>query len=620
MSLQKSSYIWDDWSDDEQQGDAKAEDDAKSCISSLGLESTIVYENCRSGSGRVDSVGGLKSLEPSSENPSSIVKLTNEITEKISSMRKELREKHVLIKDLQLELIRIREAKDKKSARVKQGWASRLITLKDEHQQSFRKVEDFIHKLGSDITKLKDQIGLLEGKAATNREQHALAVEHTRMELSRRLSKVRRQWEADERASFNKVLLSKAETLQKQAADSLGPKIDRLVAGGKEKVLQLRSDHDVKLSKIRIDAIAMNEEKVNSAKRRLSEQIAEEMDRLRGSLSKVTSDLTKSNSHELALLKDKFQQELQSLTSSSEYGMRTESEQHQAAVAALIRHEKVQVEELLLAQQREVDVLQSGFQEEAKKTKLALRDKALMSQQKALELKEKLRQTHLLRLQDGIKHRIAVETEKILSKLHDDAKQERRSIQKRIDDELSDLRVQLQEEHDRKARKEQEDSQQLSLLRGAIDGYNDQAARLTRSIEATSKQIKDLSDALLMQRDELHAVERESNQLTAASRHDSCEVNERRAVIEGDISSLEHKLGLLNEQLRAQSLEQSDSRDKAERDYLSDLGRIKDKISILLKKKDSSYRDSELQLQQLQVRSVQLQNELEDLRDQAFGV
>ena len=243
-----------------------------------------------------------------------------------------------------------------------------------------------------------------------------------------------------------------------------------------------------------------------------------------------------------------------------------------------------------------------------------------MSQQKAQELKEKLRQTHLLRLQDGIKHRIAVETEKILSKLHEDAKQERRSIQKRIDDELSDLRVQLQEEHDRKARKEQEDSQQLSLLRGAIDGYNDQAARFTRSIEATSKQIKDLSDALLMQRDELHAVERESNQLTAASRHDSCEVNERRAVIEGDISSLEHKLGLLNEQLRAQSLEQSDSRDKAERDYLSDLGRIKDKISILLKKKDSSYRDSELRLQQLQARSVQLQSELEDLRDQAFGV
>lgn len=616
MSLQKSSYIWDDWSDDEQlQGDTKTEDDAKSCISSLGVESTIVYDNRRSG--RVDSIGGLKSLEPSSENPSSIVKLTNEITEKISSMRKELREKHGLIKDLQLELIRIREAKDKKSARVKQGWTSRLLTLKDEHQQSFRKVEDFIHKLGSDIAKLKEQIGLLEGKVATNREQHALAVEHTRTELSRRLSKIRRQWEADERTSFNKVLLSKAEALQKQAADSLGPKIDRLVAGGKEKVLLMRSEHDVKLSKIRIEAIAKNEEKINSAKRRLSDQIAEEMDRLRGSLSKASSDLNKSNSHELMLLKDKFQQELQSLTSSSEYSMRTESEQHQSAVAALIRHEKVQVEELLLAQQKEVDLLQSGFQDEMKKTKLTLRDKALMSQQRALELKEKLRQTHLLRLQDGIKHRIAVETEKILSKLHEDAKEERRSIQKRMDDEMSDLRMQLQEEHDRKARKEQEDSQQLSLLRGAIDGYNDQATRLTRSIEVTSKEIRDLSDLLLMQRDELHVVERESNH----PRHD-CEevVRERRTVIEGDVSSLEQKLDLLNEQLREQSVEQSNSRDKAERDYLSDLGRIKDKISILLKKKDSSYRESELRLQQLQARSVQLQSELEDLRDQAFGV
>lgn len=615
MSLQKSSYIWDDWSDDEQQESTKIEDDAKSCISSLGLESTIVYDNRRSG--RVDSIGGLKSLEPSSENPSSIVKVTNEIAEKISSMRKELREKHGLIKDLQLELIRIREAKDKKSARVKQGWSSRLLTLKDEHQQSFRKVEDFIHKLGSDIAKLKEQIGLLEGKAATNREQHLQAVEHTRMELSRRLSKVRRQWEVDERASFNKVLLSKAEALQKQAADSLGPKIDRLVAGGKEKVMQLRSDHDVKLSKIRIDAIAKNEEKINSAKLRLSDQIAEEMDRLRGSLSKANSDLAKNNSRELSLLKDKFQQELQSLTTSSEYDMRAEGEQHQAAVAALIRHEKVQVEELLLAQQKEIDLLQSGFQDEAKKTKLVLRDKVLMSQQRALELKEKLRQTHLLRLQDGIKHKIEVETEKILSKLMENAKEERRSIQKKIDDEISDLRLQLQEEHDRKARKEQEDCQQLSLLRGTIDGYNDQAARLTRSIEATSKQIRDLSDALLMQRDDLHAVERESNQL--ASRHE-CEVNERKAQIGGDINSLEQKLDLLNEQLRAQSLEQSSSRDKAERDYLSDLGRIKDKISILLKKKDSTYSENEVRLQQLQARSVQLQSELEDLRDQAFGV
>ena len=120
-----------------------------------------------------------------------------------------------------------------------------------------------------------------------------------------------------------------------------------------------------------------------------------------------------------------------------------------------------------------------------------------------------------------------------------------------------------------------------------------------------------------MQRDDLHAVERESNQL--ASRHE-CEVNERKAQIGGDINSLEQKLDLLNEQLRAQSLEQSSSRDKAERDYLSDLGRIKDKISILLKKKDSTYSENEVRLQQLQARSVQLQSELEDLRDQAIGV
>ena len=58
--------------------------------------------------------------------------------------------------------------------------------------------------------------------------------------------------------SFEKVIKSKSEYLQKQAADSFGPKIDKLVKEGKEKVALIRDD----LQELQLSLEADHEKKI----------------------------------------------------------------------------------------------------------------------------------------------------------------------------------------------------------------------------------------------------------------------------------------------------------------------------------------------------------------------
>ena len=119
------------------------------------------------------------------------------------------------------------------------GW---LTTVREQNAAAVRKFDEMHTRLQADVHKLNRQVQGLEELMSLSTSHPLEAIEKTKRDAQKRLQRAKRQWEADEAVSFEKVIKSKSEYLQKQAADSFGPKNDRLVKEGKEKVAQIRDD------------------------------------------------------------------------------------------------------------------------------------------------------------------------------------------------------------------------------------------------------------------------------------------------------------------------------------------------------------------------------------------
>ena len=122
----------------------------------------------------------------------------------------------------------------------------------------------------------------------------------------RKNDRSKRQWEADEKIAFEKILSTKAEAMKKLAADSLGPKMDRLVMDGKDKV-RVRSDEiNGLLSQLRQTLQAELDSKLADTIDRLKEELKEGSERVQKIAEKKIDELRRRQEGEVEAARKGF--------------------------------------------------------------------------------------------------------------------------------------------------------------------------------------------------------------------------------------------------------------------------------------------------------------------------
>eukprot|EP01032_Pedospumella_encystans_P015278 gene15278-17485_t len=495
----KGSYIWDEWSDDEQE----QKKDQKDSPLFGGFE--IGFSDNRS----VSSLGS-----PSRGGGSTLESVTSEIASKVDKMKKELQTKQQETKQLQQEFARIHAAKERRIDKCRVTQEGRLTTVREQNAAAVHKLDELHTRLQADVHKLSGQVQGLEERMSLSKAHQMEAIEKTKRDAQKRLQRAKRQWEADEAVRFEKVIKSKSEYLQKQAADSFGPKIDKLVKEGKEKVAQIRDDGEVKLQKLQLSLQADHEKKIAECKDRLTEQITSEIDKVKRTLQRQQEDLVKAHQIEVTTVQEKYKREKVILDEGHERTQRMESEQAQDALQSISKRETQQIQELLDKQQREISYLSESHAAAVLKLKTSLQAQAEQTLHKATQLTQALQAQRLERRKVAVQRKFATETQQILQKLREDAQIERARIQEGYEKKVEDVRIKVQQQLETKDEQQQREASRLASLNAEISTFQAQLLRLQQTENTAKNNLNErLNPTLVQLRAELRAVEDEFQQL-----------------------------------------------------------------------------------------------------------
>jgi myosin heavy subunit len=444
----KGSYVWDEWSDEEPSEKKRDErdifdelNDSRSSFSSLGF--------------------GSVTRTPKS---SVIDSATSDTISKLKKMQTELKTKQAEVKELHAEYQRIKAAKERKIDKAKITMEGKLTTVREQNKAALDKLEDMHQKLAADVHKLHEQVRGLQDRMVQNKAHQEAALEKTRREAQKRLARAKKQWEVDESVSFEKVMKSKAEVLEKQAAQALEPKLQRMVEEGKRKVSDARDSGEARIQQLQLAISLDHEKKLGEIRSRLTEQVEAEVDKTKRQLQRQHEETVKALQSEVVAAQEKFQREKLNLEQAHERAQRLEQEQLQDALQSISKREVTQTAELMEKQQREVGYLVETQTEALNKLKQSLREQQEVSEQRATQLKSAFREQQLKQRKEGIVRKFATETERILQKLREDAEAERAKIRRRYEERVSEVRDRAQRELDVRQEKEQRYGVVLLLL------------------------------------------------------------------------------------------------------------------------------------------------------------
>lgn len=109
-----------------------------------------------------------------------------------------------------------------------------MTEVREIHAANLKKVQDFNDRLAAQVktmTKSKEELEDRVGKLDAASE---VALTRAKSDARNKYQRAKRQWEADEKAAFEKALAARLEGMKKSAADSFGPQLDQLVSERKE--------------------------------------------------------------------------------------------------------------------------------------------------------------------------------------------------------------------------------------------------------------------------------------------------------------------------------------------------------------------------------------------------
>jgi hypothetical protein len=370
--------------------------------------------------------------------------VVEELKVKIDAMKGQLQQKQARIKDLQSELARLHTAKTRREQKFKTTWASKLTEQREVQAATLKKSRDFVERISGDVKQLTIKRDGLKDKVARLAAHRESALQLLQEDAQRKAQRVRRQWEAEERSVFEKVLKGKEEALKKAAAESFGPALDKMVIEGKEAVRARQDEVTKRLEKLRRELALEVQDKLTQAREELREQIRDDDEKSRRVAERKLQDLLRKHGEELDALKLKFQREKKMAEESAERTRRIDAETSLEGMREIRKSESQQVVEIMAAQQRELGQLVTNHGEaiSALKASLAKEEEAF-----ARRLRKELAaasEQNRDRAVSSLTARINAEADKVISKLREDIAAERKVVRDRIESELDDLRVSAQ--------------------------------------------------------------------------------------------------------------------------------------------------------------------------------
>jgi len=448
------SYVWDEWGNDEKLGrnsvspltgddEGTAGDNATYFSLKVGDSHVAPLENmARSG---IESTGsGLSKSDINGGASRSLQRVVGDLKVKIDALKGQLLEKTSHIRDLQSELARLSTAKARRVQKFRSTGEAQLAAQREELGAALKKNNDFVDKLGSDIKQLTVKRDGLKDKQGRFSSQRDAGLQLLRDEIMRKMQRTRRQWEAEERAVFDKVLKSKEELLKKAAAESFGPALDKMVIEGKEAVRERQDEVNKRLERVKRELNTELADKLNEARDVLRVQIKDDDERTRRAGERQLQDVLRRHSEEIEAIKLKIAREKRLAEETAERTRRIDAETSLEGMREIRRSEAQQAMELMSALQRELAQLVASHSEAVK----ALKDSFVAEEVALAERLRKDIQASSSHQREEAKSRflskLNTETEKVIAKLREDSAVERKQIRDGIESEMDDLRMSAQ--------------------------------------------------------------------------------------------------------------------------------------------------------------------------------
>eukprot|EP01035_Chromulina_nebulosa_P023860 gene23860-30960_t len=597
-----------------------------SIISSLAHETEIEMDDISDFSHPLRRLNRFSRGGISAHENNDLALLTKQIEEKLTAMKEELHSRDASAKELQLELQRLQAATERRRAKEVRNWESQAQATREEHADSLKKLRAFCDKLQSECSQLRDKrqalLNSLEshhpihradalGELATvsgihqskGPQKRQLALEKARSEASSRVQQARRQLESDEKAALGKVAASRADSMKKSIEETIfAPRLESMVAEGKRKANEMREKAEVRLAELKRELQGDNFRQIEEQRKKQQEELAQAVERARRVGERQLEEQRAKHEREIGQVKERERQVRETMQQSADTQRQAETDTHQEALRALAKREAAFAQDMMSAlallhviavvplsqerHQKEVGDLLSSNSISLEQLRQQLRDEAHHREEQSRASRQRQILEHRQRKREQSMRALQTETAAILSKIREEAAEKRRNIRTRSDEEIATLTQQTAAA-----------SERLKQLHKIVGG--------------------ELRPRLAGLREELKTVEHEFSDMEESH---AKAVSQRQADLTQQVLSLQRKESQLREQRLSQEKAWEDRKTVAVSEYQDEIGRIKDKIFALMRKKRNMLQDLRDSLQNVKGQNAELEQRLEQLRHSVHDI
>ncbi len=615
-SLSSSKYIWDTWN----KNTSKIEEETKNEANTTYFSHLVGKTN---DDGTVTVSNDIRNMNFSSRNVddtseahNSIQTAVSDVRDKVDVMKKELKEKTLKSKKLHAEYIRIKTARERKVGKETEKWEVLLRKKKDELYLQIEERKGFVQKLNKDCNELEKKKASITDKMSNFQKKKKISLKNVHNSKENELVRARQQWKKDESTYFNKVLSQRNDSLQKQAADAFGPKLEQKVQEGNDRVLKREEELERELADMKKRLQGEFHKKIEESLLANKSKLKDEEERARKDTEKQLQACLKRQSEEITDLKERYSRERRRIDESAERIRQLDAEATLDGLRAIKNAESQQVKELIAKQQREMSNIISKFEEDKENLRKNLDEEnkiKIENYKGKLALDAERERERKLAL---AKSEAFAQNEAIIRKLRNEADEERIQYKDEVHRKLDDLRMDKKVEVDILSSKQDELTGQLKTLRKEIDNLSDVKDQFLHENKAMQYDTSRKEAELEVMRKELKGISQELERLDEQFEIDA---KSSRDAIEQDIYVWEDKITQIEHELKQNEKKIQFDKSSLESALRAEQEQIEDKVNAVLRGKEMALGDLKRQLGEMQRQNGQLQEELEHKRDQKFA-
>lgn len=300
---------------------------------------------------------------------------------KIQKLKAQLDEKLSVCRDLHDQLLRLRTAKEKRVEKMTNQWVHQWETLKSENKKASEKLTSFVERVKGEIRVLSEKQDALKEKKEGFQIEIEKSIVRLEKELEYQRGRVLQQLKVEEKASLDKAVSTKSETMKKHIEASLAPQLDKLVRDGKTEAMERKMRLKEELQNLKQCLQIECAEKLTEYTDALRKQMRGEMESHKQQSDKHLQEETETLNRQQRTAKERFDREKVQLEDLNEQQRKAEKLQHLDTMQEMGKADNVTIQEYLAKHQREMDEVLQANKEEEDNLVVMLRNELLLEEE-----------------------------------------------------------------------------------------------------------------------------------------------------------------------------------------------------------------------------------------------